>query len=213
MHLPKKARIAHRRGYLTPPVIIVLAIIVLFVATSLYLNAKIFSKPEASPQPTTQTSSTPTSGQSAINDTANWKTYTGKKLGFTIKYPSEIAIREVLPDGGVEFGKAKDLQKDRLSVNSLSIYKRSGAGGDPETALRDSDCPKPCSEETEKTFINNAVGIKTLGPGYPYEHNYYLVDKNKTKNVIRLSFIPNPADPDSNTDSFEKMITTFQFID
>lgn len=56
MFLPKKARIATRRGYLTPPVIIVLALIVLFVAISLYLNAKIFSKPEPSPQPVVQTS-------------------------------------------------------------------------------------------------------------------------------------------------------------
>ena len=50
----KKAWPAQRSGYLTPPVLITLALIVFFVAASLYANAKLFPKtqpPPSSPSP------------------------------------------------------------------------------------------------------------------------------------------------------------------
>lgn len=83
MLLPRKAP-----GYLSPPVIIVLALIVLFVAMAFYLNAKLFSKPITGPNPTpiAQSSPSPSSNSSKTDETANWETYSDTKNGFTLKH-------------------------------------------------------------------------------------------------------------------------------
>jgi len=85
-----------RRGYLTPPVMIILALITLGVALTLYFNTNLLknikNKSTPSSEPSVQDQPSPISDAGREpNDsaeTANWKTYTNTQLGFSIKYPS-----------------------------------------------------------------------------------------------------------------------------
>lgn len=196
-----------KKGYLIPQVIIILAFIMFFVALVLYLNSDLIKKAKNTQQASLQTQEI----KAQDKEIANWQVYTDDKLRFTIKYPVEISVRRTLSEGGAEFGKTKDLGKDFREVNILGVYKRAEAGKDPEIVFRNSECPKPCNEKTQKVVIGNSVGIKTLGPQFPFEHNYYLTNQNKTAPVIRLWLFPNSLDPDQDTEVFTKMISTFQF--
>ena len=97
MFLPKKARLTIGRGYLAPPVVIILALIILFVAVTLIINAKLFPKPNASPTPSNQSSPLPSPSppsakqvtQSAKkSETADWETYENQTLKISIKAPT-----------------------------------------------------------------------------------------------------------------------------
>jgi len=117
MFLPKKARLTIRKGYLAPPVVIVLAIIVLFVAATLIINAKLFPKSKPSPTPTTQPSPLPS--PSPLDETANWKTYKNKLFGYQIKYPQEWFIQG--PYGGQAGGECVE----GLTDVALTEFSRS----------------------------------------------------------------------------------------
>ncbi len=148
-----------------------------------------------------------------VDETANWKTYVDAKLNFSIKYPPQIAIYRTLSEGGVEFVKSENKEKDLREVNTLAVYSREVGGTNPEEVFKNSECPKPCNEKIEQVELNNAMGVKTLGPGYPYTYNYYLTNKNKTATVVRLFISPNNIDPDKDLTLFEKMFFTFKFLD
>src|SRR3989344_4760645 len=85
-----------RRGYLTPPVMIILALITLGVALTLYFNTNLLknikNKSTPSSEPSVQDQPSPISDAvrepNDSAETANWKTYTNTQLGFSIKYPS-----------------------------------------------------------------------------------------------------------------------------
>ena len=201
-----------KKGYFSPPVVIILALIMFFVALVLYLNSDLVKNAKNSTQTTPPSSEIIKITSPDAKEIANWKVYTDNKLRFTIKYPPEVAVRRTLSEGGVEFGKTKDLGKDFREVNILGVYKRAEAGKDPAEVFRNSECSKPCNEKTQKVVIDNAFGIKTLGPAYPFEHNYYLTNQNKTVPIVRLWLFPNNLDPDQDTDAFTKMISTFQFL-
>src|SRR4030043_1152093 len=91
-----------RRGYLTPPVLIILAIIIFFVAIVLAINTDLLKhiKKEpfpttASPSPTTQQHGlTPDAGREPTGsaETSNWKAYLGSLFSF--KYPSDWTLSD-----------------------------------------------------------------------------------------------------------------------
>ena len=199
-----------RRGYLVPPVIVILALIMFFVAIVLYLNSDLVKKAKSNSNQATSSLDTLRITSPGAKEIANWKVYTDDKLKFSIMYPTEISVRRTLSEGGAEFGKTKDLGKDFRQVNILGVYKRAETGNDPESVFKNSECPQPCNEKTQKVVIGNAIGIKTLGPAYPFEHNYYLTNQNKTTPVVRLWLFPNNLDPDQDTEVFAKMISTFR---
>lgn len=66
------------------PILIVLILAVLIGGYLVYQNQP---KPTPSPQPTNQLSP-------ASDETANWKTYTNSKYGFSFKYPSDLVVSE-----------------------------------------------------------------------------------------------------------------------
>jgi len=199
-----------KKGYFSPPVVIILALIMFFVALVLYLNSDLVKNAKNSTQTTPPSSEIIKITSPDAKEIANWKVYTDDKLKFSIMYPTEISVRRTLSEGGAEFGKTKDLGKDFRQVNILGVYKRAETGNDPESVFKNSECPQPCNEKTQKVVIGNAIGIKTLGPAYPFEHNYYLTNQNKTTPVVRLWLFPNNLDPDQDTEVFAKMISTFR---
>ncbi|MDO8570435.1 MAG: PsbP-related protein [Candidatus Daviesbacteria bacterium] len=74
----------------------ILIIILIALAVGGYLLYQKQVKPVATPQPVIQPTSVPTISPSATDsaETANWKTYTNSKYGFSFKYPQDYAIKE-----------------------------------------------------------------------------------------------------------------------
>jgi len=94
-----------RRGYFTPPVIIVLALIVFGVAAALYLNLILFSdskKPENQNQLRAVSTPTPTQSTSLSSNTAlklhpaeitGWNTFKSETFSYEIGFPKEFIIK------------------------------------------------------------------------------------------------------------------------
>src|SRR3990167_9737522 len=105
-----------RRGYFTPPVLIILAIIIFAVAIVIAINAdfvkRLKNEPSPTPSPTTQRSS-PTPAE-----TANWKTYTNTKFNYSTMYPPNWTYKE---SGGTTFLLPPEAKNDG---NSISIGVR-----------------------------------------------------------------------------------------
>ena len=91
-----------RKGYLTPPVLVILALITFFVAIMLYINAYFAksakNKTLPSPSPTVQKQSSPTPDASrepnGSTETATWKTYTNQTYNFQLQYPKDWLLEE-----------------------------------------------------------------------------------------------------------------------
>jgi len=60
-----------------------------------FLLGKSFSQPKTSPPPISQVSPSPTpeNPTPTPDPTANWKTYTNEKYGYTFKYPSSFDLK------------------------------------------------------------------------------------------------------------------------
>ena len=84
-----------RRGYFTPPVLIILAIIIFAVAILIAINTDLVKRIKNEPLPTPIPSSSPTSDAgrepNGSAEIANWKTYNDEKHGFLFKYPKDWA--------------------------------------------------------------------------------------------------------------------------
>src|SRR3989344_2807364 len=75
-----------KKGYLTPPVIIILGLICFFVGAALFANTKLF--PKTKTQPVSSTSPLPSpSPKSSPDETTNWKTFKSSRIPLSFKYP------------------------------------------------------------------------------------------------------------------------------
>lgn len=149
-------------------------------------------------------------GSSEDAETASWKTYNDTKLKFTIKYPSDVAISRTLPEGGVEFSLASELEKDfRERSIKLDIYYRGNKNITPEEAQQ-SECSKPCTDVAEKTTINNASGVKVVSTN---SERYYLASTNSNVVGIFLVFFPDTTSKSVQTDleKFRQTLSAFKF--
>jgi hypothetical protein len=84
-----------RRGYLPAPVILFLAGLSLFVAAIIVFNTQLVKNLGKPTQTAPSNSpSTVTPMPTPMDETANWKTYTNQKNGFSIQYPKEYIFNE-----------------------------------------------------------------------------------------------------------------------
>src|SRR3990167_3570641 len=81
-----------RKGYFTPPVLIILAIIIFAVAILIAINTDLVKRLKKEPSPIPVPSPTAQQSSPTSDETANWKTYINQKHGFSLKYPSEWPI-------------------------------------------------------------------------------------------------------------------------
>lgn len=203
-------------------VVVVIGAVLIGLGVAIFLLLQ--PKPEPATTGTTKkaTPSAKTSTPSAKKDeTADWKTYTDNILKFSIKYPDQIVLIDSKEGSYVKFIRKGDAntinEDDPLSIATVpNLFIRSqGIGGDPEEVFTNSECGKPCDEDIEEITLNNATGIKTLGPRYPYEFNYYLTDSDQSGNVMRLNLVPWDKNPEFKSDEqmtlLKKMVSTFRF--
>ena len=116
----RKAWPADRQGYLTPPVLIILAIIISILALILLINAGLLKQLRTQQPPTTIDSSPTTQQTSKAQDetdrppslypkrvtmTADKKSYTHNGYGFSFQFPKEwVVVSDSLPESPNENG-------------------------------------------------------------------------------------------------------------
>ncbi len=87
----------YKKGF--APILIILTLIAIIVIAFVGLKYSInshnsFTRENMIPLTQDQTL-LPTTSPTPLDETTNWKTYTNKNLGFLVKYPDKIALREV----------------------------------------------------------------------------------------------------------------------
>lgn len=84
-----------RKGYLSAPVIIILALISLAVAFVLFFNANLLKSTKNQPAQSNQTPSDVIT-ESSTDETANWKTYNSRAshYSYVLKYPPDWTYEE-----------------------------------------------------------------------------------------------------------------------
>lgn len=217
---PTLNHLSNKKGSLLIPIAIVFMVLVVGVGAYFFGIKRNQSSSQYSQQASTPstTPSTSVSPSPLSDETATWQTYTDEKLKLSIKYPNDIVIIRSFADaeGGVVFARAKESKEDFRSITTLDIYLRGEVGTTPEQALK-SECPtrvgEGCQEKFEAVTINNAVGIRTLGPNYPNENNYYLTSQSGNSKVVRLLLFPKSNNPNEDLGQFKKMLQTFRFLD
>ena len=86
-----------KRGYFTPPVLIILAIIIFAVAIVIAINTDFVKRIKKEPDPVVQLPTTsPATQQSSptTEETADWKSYSNNSLGIAFKYPKGWTVKE-----------------------------------------------------------------------------------------------------------------------
>lgn len=178
------------------------------------------------------------------DETANWKEYRDEILKFSIKYPDDLVeIDHLIPGADTEQGiyaafiLIKEANEARINLEKrpkddpsrawdpgtgavkivLKIFNRGAAGGkktNVPTRLIDVECAQPCDERTEEVRINNANGVRPLGPHYPYKDFYYLTNESRDI-VVRINIDKDSqkySDDSPEIILFRRMIDTFKFL-
>lgn len=187
-----------RRGYFTPPVLIILAVIIFAVAILIALNTdlvkRLKNEPPSPPVSSPTLSSPPTTQQSSPtpDETANWKTYTNQEWGYSIQYPNDWEAKEYIkPNHSFEVSKGEDfvgvfVNYEEVSCGSakaqLETVKISEYNGEKISCLND----KTGQLENTMLFFRNI------------NNNSYLVIGDL--NYQKSSLVP-------------KILSTFKFIE
>lgn len=131
--IPQNSKFSFFKSAKVWPIIVLL---ILLIPTGTYLLGKNQSSKQIS---TIQSSPTPTP---TPDPTANWKTYSDSKYGFSLKYPSEYLISEV--NNGIFFSKSPeekvklDACLKQIECNSFSLGIQFTSGSKPtEQSLKD----------------------------------------------------------------------------
>jgi|SRR3989344_1252757 len=218
-----------RRGYFTPPVLIILAIIIFAVAILIAINTDLVKRIKKEPAPivqlptplpaTQQSSSTP-------EETADWKTYTNPQEKITFKYPNDWEVS--LPKGAedptlVTINSPIVLESPTEPLRySLTIIveptKLDNVGDVIDSTIEQikSDNPNYPPIKREKTELGNREAELTTD--LPSREGAIQVFAIYNKNLYQIIFIPyDPEIPEWRSREFKKtfdqILSTFQFLD
>lgn len=171
-----------RRGYLTPPVIIILGLICFFVGAALFANTRLFPKPKT--QPVSSTSPSPKPNQ---DEAANWETYTSPDKVYSFKYPSDwnIADKSSITNGVPPELSKVVTQGDKPAL--ISILKFNSADFRPENLNDFAPFAYKVFEKDQSTFVLIS---------YTYQ-----IGANAPKETKQLAI-----------DTLEKISSTFKFL-
>ena len=141
----------------------------------------------------------------ALDSTANWKTYTNNEYGFEIKYPSDFMI--------LNYSSANDwhliIQKPQVDIYEIEVSKNANM-----SSFEYSEREEPI--KVEEITLGGIKGKKIQrGPLYPADAGprtsiiIYIVKGENT-----YIFYENYGEkPDEGTIRFNQMLSTFRFID
>lgn len=200
------------------PILIIVAILAIFLGGYL-LGQQQTKLPGILSQPTTQSSPTP-------DPTANWKTYTSEKYGFSIKYPNDWSVR------------VTSAAADPYIYIDLNIKASWGESAGPEAGFPYTIAiteHKNTKKESFKDFVTKDLS-EELKNNFTFQqekigsYTFYRTDKLPSAygalNVyitedggryISIDLIPYSLDdPPNNQDkvlpTFNQILSTFKFL-
>lgn len=237
MLLPKKACLAgplrrikaSRRGYFSPPVVIILALITLAVAAVIYFNRGLILKSKNQQAQPVLTSPSPTSspdlssGTSVKEDeTANWKTYTDNGFKFEIKYPNNMKTTKLTAHddllGGVSLNLIYNDQEFRPQASEIYVWVEDSKSLNLEEWLKVKSTTEPWGSPIDKkefygyknlgsVVLDGVQGIKFLDEPMGYTSSKVAV---KNGNLIYLVGYVNVKEDLSPV--YNQILSTFQFL-
>lgn len=153
----------------------------------------------------------------AIDETANWKTYTNSKYGYSVKYPSELLVKEegkinthIIDLTGFFLSKSPATQGNSMSIEVrsdaykeiISTLQREWWGGTKESPNKAEDI------EIVGTNGKRISGAHVPSGGALFE--VYLPRQNLVY-VIRLMVSFSEKQIGYNEKTFDNIISTFKF--
>ena len=153
-----------RRGSFTPPVLIILTIIIFAVAILIAINTDLVKRVKNEPPPTQTLSSTTTSDAgrepTGSAETAQRKIYTNEKAGFSFNYPNDLySFKEIC--GELEHPNYEvTLYAQKLSCQEFEKYPFSSGSTQSIFAIYVSDSRFNLQEEFEKGAAKD-INVKT----------------------------------------------------
>lgn len=206
------------KGFALPLVLVLVAVGVVIVGIVAYFQLI----PKLTP-PTQVSQPTPT--PTPIDETANWKEYTNKEMGFFIKHPRDFMIDEFPGAPVIYKGEKLDLPppNDPYPI-AIAVYARSGK--DAREACFKEICQNLKNPAVGNTYkledikINNASGVKLTSMLRNLAGDYYLGSADEGK-IVRISYgtFRSPTDKRTENQMFEdfklleKVLSTFKFLD
>src|SRR3990167_8733654 len=144
------------RGYLSPPVVIILALIVFAVAATLLFNSRLARniKDELSPNPPVFQSPSTTI---KADDIANLKTYKNEDLGFSLIYPRDFILR----NGQGEISSVSFLSPNEKETKEGVLTQ----GGFISIVVRDA-ITSSLESEVDKIFAGGQVKLRDTKPNF-----------------------------------------------
>jgi|SRR3989344_4933863 len=223
-----------RKGYLTPPVLIILAIIIFAVAILIAINTDLVKRTKKEPSPTPVSSSTispsPTTQQSSPTpaETANWETYQDNVLGYKVKYPQNLkatrienrddSIGEADLIGGASLNLIYNDDKFRPQASEISIWVMDSEGLKLEEWLMKHSSPAPFGSPEIKEFygykelgnatIDRLQGIKFTDDVMGFTSTWAAVIKGNKVYLVGYVYVSDDLDK-----TYNQIISTFQFTD
>lgn len=205
-----------RKGYFTPPVLIILAAIIFAVAILIALNTDLVKRLKKEPSPTPVSSPTlspsPTTQQSSstTDEMANWKTYKNALVGFSIKYPANAQLYEAIDSNGVGTVDIR-ISDDNLRI-SIAVKDVQAAQLLPSTF-------KSCSAKGEVSIlvIDGIESKKCVRKSSDGSITLIIVDDFTRNGQVIYDIGLTPLQPRDNNlraaEIFDQILSTFQFID
>lgn len=167
----------------------------------------------AQPTPTPVVVATPTPDL-----TANWKTYTDTKYGYSIKYPQGWYTYDgVVADYDLRSGENKTLSRSRehLTIQTVVWDNPSKLSTEVYISQLDSGPDAPRVVATEKVTVGGVVGIKRI------ENRYSITDPTTSIQPTVVVYFAHgdktfilSAYPEDSVliNSFDQILSTFKFI-
>lgn len=154
------------------------------------------------PTPTVIIEPTPTP-----DPTADWKTYTNTKYGFSFKYPNEV-----INIGSTTSSDSINLKKDDSNFAVISIYQNMSVN-DYLKKYESGDPLAPTTNVSTTEIVFNNIEATKVNIGGVDVMYFVLFVKNNQLFKIELDVTAIMSDPDNtNRSLFDQILSTFKFV-
>ncbi|MFH0863746.1 MAG: hypothetical protein V1858_01470 [Candidatus Gottesmanbacteria bacterium] len=185
------------------------------------LGTFLFIKSQTTQKPSLQEISIVSPTPTALDETANWKTYTNNKYSFSFKYPNGFLLEETTGSDNKNLLNVSITKLDSNNKTDLE-YPTMGWGLaktslTPEEWIKNKNmCPnfsdKPSCTPIKSGFVKESIEVEQIN------RQYTGLDTFINKNGVLFDFNMSARKPNSNfsqeeRDTYNQILSTFKFLD
>lgn len=190
---------------------IIVGVLVIAVAGgAYYLGRSTTPKPSATPNVISQTPQ-PTPTSSPVDETANWKTYTNDRFGYSIKYPN---IWKVYPEHFTDGISIFGLQDPKYPGGQNILIEVDGNTSiSPKEYIVMNVAPISNPQKVSSQDINGLKGEKwSFNSGRTIDDNYAIFLTSKNKRYILIKELSNKDTFSGYSSVIDQVISTFKLL-